>query len=150
IGRNDVEPKRIGRGGARRIAELRASRAISITRRRIVDFRRRFAEIAAEPFGVWSHEPVDESQLIGGVLIIAEIEEFVLFDRTANGRAGLSVMRGRRAMSEVISSLQPAVVVIAEEEETAVNIVRAGLERYGRDRAARAAELGVEVARRDA
>ena len=130
--------------------DLRAPRAVGTACRRVINFCRRCAEIAAEPRRVWNHQPIDEAQFIGGVLIIAEVKEFVLDDWAANRRADLPVMRRRRAVREIISRLQPAVVVVAEKEAAAVNTVRARFERHVRDRAACAPELGVEVRGRDA
>ena len=66
---------------------LLAACAVSITCRRVIDICRRSSKIAAEPRRVWNHQPIDESQLIGGVLIIAEVKEFVLDDWTTESES---------------------------------------------------------------
>src|SRR5262249_45184518 len=122
--------------------------AVRVARGRIVDCGRGGTEVPVEPLGVWDSESVDRPQFIAGELIVAEVEEFVLLDRAADGAACLPVKRRRRAMCEEVSSLR--VVVIAEEEYAPVYIVRARLECHCRDGAPGASKLGVEVARADA
>src|SRR5262245_60645795 len=41
--------------------DLLAAAAVRVARGRIVDFRRRFAEVAAEPFWVWNRKAINES-----------------------------------------------------------------------------------------
>src|SRR4029077_13100262 len=94
--------------------------------------------------------PVDDSACVGGVLVIAEVEEFVLDDWAADRSAGLPVVRRRGAVREVISRLEPTVVVVAEKEGAAVKIIRPRFKRYRGNCAARASEICCQSAGRDA
>ena len=73
---------------------------------------------------------LDAAQRVRGVLVVAEEEELVLFDRATKSAAGLPVMRRRGGVREEIARLEPAVIVIAEKEGAAVQFIRSGLERH--------------------
>ncbi len=88
---------------------------------------------------------VDGAQCITCVLVIAEVENLILFDWSADGNAHLAVMRRRLSSGKILLGLR--VVVIAEGEGAAVDRIRPRLERHGRDRAPGASEFSVEVAR---
>ena len=92
--------------------------------------------------------PVDDAQRIRGVLIVAEVEELVLLNRSPDGCTELAVMRGWLGPCEVVPCL--CIVIIAEAEDAAVERIGARLKRDARYRASGASEFNVEVARADA
>ena len=130
------------------VREDRAIGAADVACRRIVDMLRHGAEVAV-PHGRGRHDGLDDvAQIVDRPLVVAEEEEFVLHDRAADRRPAVRERRRRFQVREGIA--RAGLLVVPEEERAALEGVRAGFQRHVRDRAARAAELRIVVARRHA
>ena len=135
IGRDDVVRKR------------RAAGAVGVARQRIVDLRRRRAEVAEAIRRRRNDGARRPAGVVADVLVVAEEEQLVVLDRPAEREPALQVVAGRRGVREVAGRVR--LLVVAEREDAALQRVRAGLERHVGDGAAGAAELRVVRARAD-
>src|SRR5262249_36620353 len=95
---------------------------------RVIDCGRRAAKVAGAPWHDRNHGATDFAELVAGVLVIAEVKEFVFDDRPADGKTDLAVSRKRfvevrRQRREVVFGNR--VFIVAEEEAAAMYLVRA-------------------------
>ena len=115
---------------------------------RIVDALRDGAEVAAA-HGQRRHDGAhDVARVVDGPLIIAEEEELVVNDRSAEGEAGVEELRRGFQVCEVLARVGR--IRVAEHERASFDLVGARLQGDVRHRPARPPELRVVVARRHA